>query len=97
MKYYIGQKVWVPVSLSHKTIVDIESFDNITLLYMDDSTAHPSNDVVIHDENYNGQQCLEEFLSYVIIRDILEKNSQSDLDNLLENTFGSIGKSNYQI
>jgi hypothetical protein len=94
MKYYIGQKVWIPSSLTYKTIVDIENFDNTTLLYMNDLTAYPTTHVIIDEKSCDGEPTLEEFLSFVIIRDILENNSQDDLDNIFENTFGIIGKKN---
>ena len=43
--YNIGQKVWVPKSLKYKKIIDIEYYDNLELLYMDDLTAIPSSKV----------------------------------------------------
>lgn len=45
MKYNIGEKVWVPKSFRYKKIVDIECFDSLTLLYMNDVTAYPEDSV----------------------------------------------------
>jgi hypothetical protein len=45
MNINLGSKVWVPSSFKYKKVIEIEKYEDVVILYMDDITSYSSNEV----------------------------------------------------